>query len=253
VIYVTPVEALVANDSILNKVPLELDRRQSFLIEGILLCAHSIDMSMSSIIEELLFISTHEMREHSHHLLFREAWNLIDVTYRLATLLQKMATNQGNTPKQGGDLEYILQTKPFRNTLQHLDERIDDYILPKNAPVWGHLSWAIPRKENTLRVFVLTIGAPREGFNISISPACKPSRLPVDHITIEAIQRNANEPVAIIDLSELHRRTKRIMDRLEVSVGKLLAQIASRGTKRRWALLSVDYTPDDPTNSILVL
>ena len=121
-----------------------------------------------------------------------------------------------------------MKSKPFRNSFQHIDERIDEYLLSLNAPIWGNISWLKVLSQNSLKAFVISAGHPRNDFdNKIINPIGMDIKGPIDHITIEAVQKNSNEPISSVNLSEMYRRTiilvKKMNDDLEMQLTPQLA------------------------------
>jgi hypothetical protein len=213
---------LIPKNSIFNTVPKNLNQRQVFLLEGIRYCANSISFSYWAMYNEIIYISNNNPRENSYYLVFKEAWNLIDSTYRLTNLITAVSEQSPDkNVKKGENFEFLLQTKSFRNTFQHLDERIEEQILKLNAPVWGTISWLKFVNPNLVKSFVLGAGHPRDKFPFRISnPAGQKLRVPIDKITIEAIQRNASEPISSLDLTELFHRTEIIIKKMDQDLEK---------------------------------
>jgi len=238
---------LITKDSILNKIPVNLDQRQVFLLEGIKYCANSISLSYISLFNEIEYISSNSLREHSCSLIFKEAWNQIDSTYRLTNLLSAISNKNPNQPaKQGENFEFLLQTKSFRNTFQHLDERIDELMLELNAPVWGNISWVKVINQTTVKSYVLSAGQPRNNFASGIiNPAGKELRTPIDLITIEAIQKKANEPVSIINLTELYSRTEFLIKKLSEELEPQLSPFLDSGVLPQEMMITLDIEFDN--------
>ncbi len=65
-------------------------------MEGIRYCANSIFLSYSTLYNELDYISINSFRDQSCTIIFKEAWNQIDSTYRLTNLLSAMYSYNGD-------------------------------------------------------------------------------------------------------------------------------------------------------------
>lgn len=211
---------LIDGNSIFNKIPVNLNQRQIFLMEGIRFCVNSISLSFERLLQEIKFISDNSLREESSHIIFKEAWSQIDTTYRLTNFIKAISSNWDDAKiKPGGNFEYLLKTKPFRNSFQHIDERIDEILLNLNAPIWGNISWLKFVDEKHIKSFVVSAGHPRDDFNNKlINPLGLEIHDKIDHITIEAVQKNSTEPISSINLSELYRRTVLIVNKLNVDL-----------------------------------
>jgi hypothetical protein len=222
-------QIMISKDSIFYKIPSNLDQKQIFLIEGIRYCYNSICISYSTLIEKLDQISDRQIDDFSFPIVFKEAWSQIDTTNRLLGFLKAIYHQDSNFTKHE-DYIFLSQTRPFRNTFQHLDERIDGILLKLNAPVWGNISWLKIIDEKNLLSCLLCAGHPRKDFNSrGINPMGLVVRPPIDKITIEAVQSNINEPVIRIELSELFNRTKTIISKLEMSLEKKILPHISNG------------------------
>ena len=207
---------LINKDSIFNKIPANLDQRQIFLLEGIRFCANSITLSFEKLYDEISYISENNLRDESSVTIFKEAWNQIDMTYRLTNFIKSFAGNFDQSKvKPGGNFEYLLKTKPFRNSFQHIDERIDEVLLGLNAPIWGNISWLKTINSESIKSFVISAGHPRNDFeNKIINPLDLHIIDIIDFITIEAVQKNSQEPISSINLSELYRRTELVIEKV---------------------------------------
>ena len=221
---------MISKDSIFYKIPSNLDQRQIFLLEGIRYCFNSISISHSVLIEKLDQISDKRIDDFSFPLVFKEAWSQIDTTNRLVNLLKAIYHQDKDFPNHP-DLLFLSQTRQFRNSFQHLDERIDEILLKLNAPVWGNISWLKIIDENNVLSCILSAGHPRKDFNSRvINPVGLEVIPPIDKITVEAIQNNSNDPVIRIELSELFRRTTTIISKLEKTLEEKLIPYISNGT-----------------------
>lgn len=222
---------LIGKDSILNKIPPNLEQRQIFLLEGIRYCGNSIFISFLTLKKELEYVSNNSLRSQSCSIIFKEAWSQIDSTHRLTNLLSALYSyDPENEKASGDDFEYLLQVKPFRHTFQHLDERIDELLLELNAPVWGNISWANFLNKEQCKAFVLSAGHPRNNFESRIvNPAGQTIQGPIDLITIEAVQKDINEKIARINLSELYRRTEKVIKKIEEQTEEQISEYKKEG------------------------
>lgn len=207
---------MLDKDSIFFNIPRNLDKKQAFLLEGIRICFNSIFVSHFTLRDELEYISVNPKRKHSHTLIFKEAWQQIDITHRLCNLILSFGIYNEE------DIIYLKEVKPFRNTFQHIDERIDEFISELNAPLWGNISWLRindGKNVNSINSYVLTAGHPGKDFKTTIiNPAGKTFKGTLDFITLESVKKNENEKIVAIDLSNLYRRTESLIEKLELEV-----------------------------------
>lgn len=238
---------LINKESIFNKIPTNLDQRQIFLIEGIRFCVNSISLSFEKLSNEIEFISSNGLRDESSVIVFKEAWSQIDSTYRLTNFIRAISKNWDESKiKPGGNFEYLMQTKPFRNSFQHIDERIDEYLLTLNAPIWGNISWLKMITQDTLQAFVISAGHPRNDFNNKIqNPLGLEFKSHIDHISIEAVQKNKNEPISSINLSELYRRTEILVQKMNNDLEQQLSSQLFNGILPQDFMITVDMALED--------
>ena len=206
-----------------------MNQKQIFLLEGIRYCANSISISYDTLSTELDLVSSHHGTEFSFDLIFKEAWSQIDTTYRLTNLLKAIYKTDSRFIEKD-DFKFLAKTKPFRNSFQHLDERIDGILLKLNQPVWGTLSWLKIIDKSSVNSYILSAGHPRKDFKSrAINPMGLTVTPPIDKITIEAVQRDENDPVIRIELSELYKRTKNLIGKLEESLEEKLSPHLTNG------------------------
>ena len=197
------------------------------------------------------FISSNGLRDESSVIIFKEAWNQIDTTYRLTNFVRSISANWDETKiKPGGSFEYLMKTKPFRNSFQHIDERIDEYLLTLNAPIWGNISWLKIIDKDSLQAFVISAGHPRNDFNNKIpNPIGLEFKSNIDHITIEAVQKNSSEPISIINLSELYRQTEILVQKMTKDLEQQLSSQLTNGILMQDFMITADMMLEDEKNS----
>jgi hypothetical protein len=233
---------LFKTDSIFNKIPANLNQRQIFLLEGIRFCANSISLSFEKLYDEIFYISHNSLKEESSTIIFKEAWSQIDTTYRLTNLIKSFAGNSDlSKVKPGGNFEYLLKAKPFRNSFQHIDERIDEILLELNAPIWGNISWLKTENKDLVKSFVISAGHPRDDFeNKIINPLELHLIDIVDFITIESVQKKFQEPILSINLSELYRRTKLVIEKISSDLESQFVSLTQMEILTQDVLICVD-------------
>ena len=240
---------LVSKESILNRIPVNLAQRQVFLLEGIRYCANSISLSYEQLygeLEKISSISDHTKPPYGvFYKVISEAWTVIDWTHRLTVLLSSIST-KSDPSAIGENFAYLLKAREFRNTLQHIEERIDEHILSQNAPVWGTLAWIQYVKDDLRRTYVLMAGHPREGFMFRFNnPLAFSLATPIDHITLDAVVKRPTYQIESLDLSELLSRIKTIIRNLESHLETQFAAHEGLGVFPQDFFLSLDVRPDN--------
>jgi hypothetical protein len=241
---------LIPDNSVFNRVPLSLDRRQVFLLEGIRYSANAIGIAYERLYHEVEAISasvtTQRLPQGGFYSIFNEAWSVIDSSHRFGIMVSALCNGPGkySTLKSYPSL---LSAKALRNTFHHIDERIDEQILPLNAPVLGTLSWIQLVEKNLLRVFSLIAGHPRETHLVGTpNPFMYNLYTPIDHITLDATVGKSSGHEESLDLSLLVRDVRDIIGRLETDITVQLSAQEQSGFYAQDIVFSFDWHPGEP-------
>jgi hypothetical protein len=187
----TPPAVWLDDRSPLRALPLNLDRRQLLLLDGI---GMSIDMAVLAYRQLQAALHEHMRRNGpttdrltTVHAVM-DAWTVIDATNRLRVLVQKL-TRHGL--KRGSAIHSFLRSVepvlPLRNAVQHLDGQIEQMI-GGGQPVWGSLSWANVESPDapSFQVGLLMPG-----------PIVPPYELPV----VNPLGRHVEIPIGLVTLT----------------------------------------------------
>ena len=210
---------MISKDSILNSIPLEMRRKDIFILEGIRYASNILDITFKNLEQTLLKTSnSEESHKTDFYTIFKEAWSFIDFSWKLRNILilLEMEEDKKNHEKNNSiDISFLEQTKDFRNTFQHLDDRINEVIVIENAYVWGTLSWLYMNEAPTVMSFSIAAGVPRGSANI-INPIGERIKLPISHITLDSINRGKKK--ISINLSELYEKIKILIENFEMII-----------------------------------
>jgi len=239
---------LIQEKSILNRIPKVLNARQIFLLEGIRYSANSMSLCYERLFEELNIISVDpkiaNTKNESFYIIINDAWNLIDWTNRFTVLLNSLSTKDKSTP-HGENISFLLKTKEFRNTLQHLEERIDEHFISLKSPMWGCISWTQFVNPKLLRGYTLMAGHARDGFLLPMNnPLGNLITPPIDHITLHSIVKRPSFHVESLNLSELYQRAQNIITKLEIDLEPQLASYHQYGGFLQDLVVSIDVVPN---------
>ncbi|TEB41212.1 hypothetical protein D0809_26675, partial [Flavobacterium circumlabens] len=81
-------------------------------------------------------LSDSNRKKENVSITFSYAWGIIGNISRFIKLYQKLPSESNYQILDG-----IKHINAFRNTLQHLDERIDESLLKTKSPFYGVLTW----------------------------------------------------------------------------------------------------------------
>ncbi len=140
-------------ESLLSKIPVQLNVRQAFLIDGIRISLEMIEEELDVLEQKLLIFSTQEAKPKISSL-FTSVWNIVDSTARLKRLLEAIGIFPVELAMQAFFDEILL----IRHTFQHLDERIDELFTNKGNSLLGQLSWVYFASDDDVKMFLVKSG-----------------------------------------------------------------------------------------------
>lgn len=208
---------MIDKNSFFLNIPINLEIRQIFIFEGIRICAQSIHLAHIALLNELLAVSTNNKRENSFSIIFKEAWFMIDASHRLFKLISQLPENENAV--EDNDLASLASLRLIRNTFHHVDEKIDEFMVEMNAPIWGSLTWLWGIDDDNINSFSLTLGCPRENFEYRV---CNPHgvimKQRLDVIILESVKKDKADKAIIINLSDLYNNVVNIIKKLDSSL-----------------------------------
>jgi len=112
------------------------------------------------------------------------AWNIIDLMHKLIQLLSKTPNLKQNRPELQLFYRRTKRIEQFRNSIQHLNEEITNYVKDK-VPSWGTLNWVAKLDESTdFVLFSLMPGDIFERATPLTNPIGKEIEIPIGLITL---------------------------------------------------------------------
>lgn len=156
---------LLDKKSLLSHTSLEMDEKRVFLVDGIRYSAKIIEQSFESLKKNLLEIALQKNSsggggdERSGHLetvqysAFQNAWTIIDFSHKMRNMLVGM-----NTRFLPAVEEFFANVRNLRNTFQHMDERVDNFMESTIRYLWGTLKWIYVIDHKIVRTCVIASG-----------------------------------------------------------------------------------------------
>jgi hypothetical protein len=126
---------LIEKDSIIKNLPREFSNSELLIFDSMRFAFEIIDHSYSQLNKSLLEIS-YDKPNRNTPAIFGYAWSIIDNAVKVANICKQLPWE--NESEIVGHLHYL---KEFRNTHQHLDERINESLLATESPFFGVISW----------------------------------------------------------------------------------------------------------------
>jgi hypothetical protein len=112
-----------------------------------------------------------------------EAWAVVDHLYRLRKLLDDTPELNKKSPKLQVFYRKTKDLKPLRDSIQHLDEHILEYV-QKNISAWGRLHWVCPSSQKSYKACMIISGDFNVGWNLMPSHMGEKIRTPIDFISL---------------------------------------------------------------------
>jgi hypothetical protein len=186
---------LFPENSVLESLPNSLGKKQTLILDSIRFTARMIEHSYVKLIEEIESVSNPKS-ENKKDLpkLFQNAWGIIDNSSRLLKIICLLDSKTDHKIAK----ELIKKLRVFRNTFQHLDERIEELILNENEPIYGRLKWCYSFANGQ---FINVIAIPGHFYsnNNKVTVGCWSSNK-VENIELDSVSRQEKIKLNISEL-----------------------------------------------------
>lgn len=198
----------------LNFIPTELGHERFMLLDSLRFTLEMIDYNYEQLLKNLEFSSNGTMKNHNR--IFNYSWSLIDHSYRFYKLYKKLNSSENSIITK---LKYI---EKFRNTIQHLDERVYETILKNNRPIYGTIKCVINDvKKNEVYSLILVSGI-FNSENITFSQHAQTGYKEfINDIFLETDTKKKDDTNEI-NLSELIVHISEIISQLESNLEKTI-------------------------------
>lgn len=143
---------IIDENSVLNRLPVELDGYTLLILDSIRITLQMIQNDFNSIEKLLNKIEDSSNRQNESIKAFGYVWGIIDKTSRLIKIYKKLPSKSNYKI-----LDNLKIVDKFRNTFQHLDERIDESLLKKRLPFYGTISW-FKLEDNEIKTKMIVSG-----------------------------------------------------------------------------------------------
>ena len=210
---------MIKRDSILRRLPLELDRKQALFLDGIRHSAEIAHLAYERLRGLLTKIACDENSEHErgelYTAVFLDAWSVVDSIHRFLDLYRLFpeARMVEADPSDQKDREVFQRVRDVRNVTDHLGQRMD-YVLSRKSAAMGILSWCtiISPEQGVAVICSIIPGTLGCQSGPIVNPCGKNVELPSGMVSITACEHTA-------DLSEamtvLRHRVSEIENQIE--------------------------------------
>ena len=208
---------ILPEKSVFKYLPLEMDGYQRLIFDTIRITFEMIEYDYEILENELHVLSQENAKKEHTSRIFSHAWGIIDHTSRLIRLLKKLPSESEHKV-----LDTIIHVNVFRNTIQHLDERIDESMIENKSPFYGILTWYHKNLETDKLIPKILVSGITWAFNADLKiPDVSNSSNEINDICLQTV--NKKEKI-LINLSELMRSLKTISDKNEIKIGDFFQQ-----------------------------
>ncbi|AFU68157.1 hypothetical protein P700755_001219 [Psychroflexus torquis ATCC 700755] len=210
---------ILSENSPLKYLPRELKGEQLLIFDSIRITFEMIEHNYSCLEDRLLQISKPENKKEGVSAIFNHAWNVIDHTSRFIKIYKELPSDSNYEV-----LNSIKHVNPFRNTLQHLNERINESLLKNRSPFYGILIWFY-QNPVTSEISPMTLISgieygPKFEFTM---PDLTHSNKEINHIWLQTVDKNK---IIRTDISQIILDLKSICEQNEK---KLIELCNSKG------------------------
>ena len=194
---------ILSEKSPLKYLPRELKGEQILIFDSIRITFEMIEHNYSCLEQRLLKISKPENKKEEVSAIFNYAWNIIDHTSRFIKIYKELPSDSNYEV-----LNSIKHVNSFRNTLQHLNERINESLLKNRSPFYGILIWFY-QNSSTGEINPMTlISGIQYGPELKFTmPDLTKSNEEINHIWIQTVDRKkiirTNVSQIILDLKSI--------------------------------------------------
>jgi hypothetical protein len=215
---------MISRDSVLKRLPPNLDRKQALFIDGIRHAGEIADLAWGRLRHTLTRIALEQYEKDEEPTLttsaFLDARSLVDVIDRFRALW-KLLPNAAYTAPPPGYKSFAdtpQAVRDLRNIADHLAQRAD-YVVASEGSALGVLSWYTATTPDGIKGLICAIvpGTIQPRSTQMINPAGTEFELPTGYIHLSAGEHRANLSAV---LPEMARRIRQLEDGLASNLQK---------------------------------
>ena len=236
---------ILSEKSIFKYLPLEMNGYQRLIFDTIRITFEMIEYDYELLENELHHLSQEKTKKEHTSRTFSHAWGIIDHSSRLIKLFQKLPSDSEHSI-----LNPILSVNAFRNTIQHLHERIDESMIENKSPFYGILSWYHKNLETEKLTPKILVSGITWAFNANLTiPDVSDSSKEINDICLQTV--NKKETI-LINLTDLMQKLKSIADKNEEKVGAFFKEQGWKPcdwTKRKDIMINIKSEEKNNTDN----
>jgi hypothetical protein len=217
---------MLSENSILRRIPPQLDRQQNVFLDGIRHAAEIASLAYNRLTDTLTQLALTQnaglkLPQDQITSAFLDAWAFVDEVDRFRSLVQLMPGMKlvGRTDGRPGFIEISESVRALRNVADHLGQRVD-YVVANEGTALGCLKWltVLDAEQGIFLSAILLAGTLRSNTKAVLTPIGRTFLARTDHIHLESGAHSAS----LSDVrAEMAERVRSIEASLEKSVADL--------------------------------
>lgn len=236
---------MISEDSILRRLPSQIDRKQLLFLDGMRHAAEIICLAYSRLKLSLTKIAHDDDASHSKKDItsaYLDAWAIVDAVDRFRLLWRLAPGREDDDSDNTREFEEQAKAiKKLRDVSDHLAQRVD-YIVANNGTALGILGWFTATKEDGSQGVICTLapGTIQKGSHPVVNPWGRSGEYPTS-----MIQLSAGEYTAC--LSDVLPHMGKIIKGIEASISEFLRKNGLEGQQAGSDVvlkISVNAKPD---------
>lgn len=200
---------ILYDNSILNFLPLGIKEEQLLIFDSLRITLEIIQHNYNCLEKNLDELSDADKKKENVSITFSYAWGIIDNISRFIKLYHKLPSESNYQILDG-----IKHINAFRNTIQHLYERIGESLLKNKSPFYGVLTWFHKDAQTQETIpHNLFSGLYLSGMGVTFTvPDLSLSNTNINDILIQTVDKNK---IIQTNLTELVNELKKVCGAME--------------------------------------
>ena len=153
---------MIGKDSALRRLPVSLDRRQVFFLDGVRVAIELSAAAHERLTQTLAKLADHAYEEKEREVAIvsalQDAWSIVDAVYRLRALLRRMPHLKQKASALQAFYRASREVDALHTRTRDFDAEVGK-LLMLELPLWGMLQWLVLVDPSAVLVRSCTIAA----------------------------------------------------------------------------------------------
>lgn len=232
---------ILSKNSALKFLPKEMKLEQLLIFDALRITVEIIEYNYSCLEKRLKELSQIDGKKEGESVIFSHAWNIIDATSKFIKIYKELPSTS-----EYEILNSINHVNKFRNTFQHLNERINESVLPTNSPIYGALIWFHENSHTKESTPIMLISGINYGSEISFRiPPKSNNGKEINHIFLQTVDKKG---IISTDITEIILELQNICNQNELILEQFCRNNGFAYTdwsSRKDIMIAVKYEQND--------